>query len=245
MEKKVLDDWLLMNYVAQPVPIEVRVRLLPELLRLAGEVKDGHLNSTRIEIDDRQMKLSLNEDRGIQDEYASPELLQDKMKNSFTSAVFSLGILVDELKRGSTYIMAQNWNRIEIEDNINKFGNDWLKPLSDDPLSDIIRGCTRIDSIDRPQTPSDLRQMFLENSIVQQYWPDIADNKSEIDNDSNGSNQEGPAQDDSRRETQNVVPVGIDLGTSYSTVAYYKDGKVHFLEVRQQNSIPSVIFLKI
>ena len=123
MEKKVLDDWLLMNYVAQPVPIEVRVRLLPELLRLAGEVKDGHLNSTRIEIDDRQMKLSLNEDRGIQDEYASPELLQDKMKNSFTSAVFSLGILVDELKRGSTYIMAQNWNRIEIEDNINTILN--------------------------------------------------------------------------------------------------------------------------
>lgn len=38
------------------------------------------------------------------------------------------------------------------------------------------------------------------------------------------------------------MQVGIDLGTSNSTVAYYKDGKCHFLEVRNKRLIPSVIF---
>lgn len=36
-----------------------------------------------------------------------------------------------------------------------------------------------------------------------------------------------------------VPSVGIDLGTSNSTVAYYQDGKIHYLEVRNRKLIPS------
>lgn len=39
-----------------------------------------------------------------------------------------------------------------------------------------------------------------------------------------------------------VPSVGIDLGTSNSTVAYYQGGKIHYLEVRNRKLIPSAIY---
>lgn len=61
-------------------------------------------------------------------------------------------------------------------------------------------------------------------------------------------NEEGKRikmENEKEEQKQTTIPglqVGIDLGTTNSTVAYFKDGKIQFLEVRHRPVIPSAIF---
>ena len=236
----VFDDWLLLQDSDTRISNDIRCKLAAEFARLAISSKDGHLNSNRIDIDADSLVLSLNDDNAIEDEYASPELLQDNMDKPFASVVFSIGIMLDELRRGSTYWSEQGWNVNAFENELAAKGNWWLPVSDDDPLGEVIRACVAVNPEERPQTPQALAQLLNAAGIEvteidnDQAEP-AADAEMGIDNDSEPLNDDATSEKNVRTgsaeaTSADTVSVGIDLGTSYSTVSYYKDGRLHFLE---------------
>ena len=240
----VLDEWLVLRDSNAPIEGEIRARLTVQLASLVGKVSDGHLNSARIDIDEKSMTLSLNDDYSIKDEYASPELLRDEMKDSFVSAVFSFGVLLDELRRGATYWREQDFSVADFERVITEKGDDWLPTFSDDPMAGIIKKCVAISPDNRPNTPLMLEKLMNTAGIaITLDQQETASNNAENEPTPYDSASENSTDDKADTESA-VFPVGIDLGTSYSTAAYYKDGRLHFLEIRHQQSTPSAIFFE-
>ena len=263
----VLDEWLLFQGDANwKMPEETRNRLAGELARLAAEVEDGHLNCARIQVDETDLSLSLNDDNSVQDEYASPELLEDREGKAFPSAAFSFGVILDEFRRGATYWSEREWNTSAFLEVLERDGDAWLPVEADDPLVGVIRACTAVRPEDRPQTLQELAALLAEAgvSVAEAREKDAAEDGRAEDpspKDPSASSQEASgAQDEPSEEPEESgepepgsaedeepakeagVTVGIDLGTSYSTVAYYQDGRLHFLEVRRKKSPPSAIF---
>lgn len=241
----VLDEWLVLLDSDAPIDGEVRTQLISQLANLVGQVSDGHLNSARIDIDEDRMTLSLNDDRGIKDEYASPELLRDEMKSPFASAVFSFGVLVDEFRRGTTYWREQDLDMASFEAMVAEKGDDWLPVAGDDPLADVVKACVSVNPEERPQTPMALAELLNRVGIVVNIDQEEMTAAPQVENVSMASES---ASENAAADNADAVcvafPVGIDLGTSYSTAAYYKDGRLHFLEIRRQLSTPSAIFFE-
>ena len=263
----VLDEWLLFQGDANwKMPEETRNCLAGELARLAAEAEDGHLNCARIQVDETDLSLSLNDDNIVQDEYASPELLEDRDGKAFPSAAFSFGVLLDEFRRGATYWSECEWNTSAFLEVLERDGDAWLPVEADDPLAGVIRACTAVRLEDRPQTLQELAALLAEAgvSVAEAREKDEAedghaeepaqeDQSASFQEDSgaqdepseepeeSGEPEPGSAEDEEPAKEAGVT-VGIDLGTSYSTVAYYQDGRLHFLEIRRKKSTPSAIF---
>lgn len=241
----VLDKWLALQDSDMPIDGEIRTRLISQLAKLVGQVSDGHLNGARIDIDEDSMTLSLNDDSAIRNEYASPELLRDEMKVPFASAVFSFGVLMDEFRRGATYWREQDLDMTSFEAMVEEKGDDWLPVASDDPLADAIKACVSVNPEERPQTPMTLVELLNTVGIAVNIDQEEMMMTPQAKNASTANKPEsGNATADNAEKTRAAFPVGIDLGTSYSTVAYYKDGRLHFLEIRRQLSTPSAIFFE-
>jgi len=262
----VLEDWILFQGDGNwRMPDEMRRHFAGQLALLADKSRNGHLNSACIEVDDSDNTLSLNDDDSIRDEYSAPEILDGGASAGFSSAVFSVGVLLDEMRRGSTYWSEQHWDSSAFRAAIAEKGDEWLDIPLDDPLRTVIKACTAVRSENRPQTLGELRALFSEVGV---QVPELSSNsepgkpeREEPDGDEARSSEneytEKESTDDGNQEEsddraekarrlikKSEVAVGIDLGTSYSTVAYYKDGQLHFLEIRRQNSTPSVIFFE-
>ena len=261
----VLEDWILLQGDGNwRMPDEMRKHFAWQLALLAEKSSNGHLNGACIEIDDSNNTLSLNDDKSIRDEYAAPEILDGKASAGFSSAAFSVGVLLDEMRRGSTYWSEQKWDAPAFRAAIAEKGDEWLDVPQDDPLRKVIKACTSVHSEDRPWTLDELNALLRESGVpVPEKESENSESRNEEEQEKNHSNTSGDEQteakktegndsdessDDYEETHHNVkesdVAVGIDLGTSYSTVAYYKDGQLHFLEIRRQNSTPSVIFFE-
>lgn len=239
----VLDEWMVLRDSDTHIEDDIRTQLVSQMASLVGKASDGHLNSARIDIDENSLTLSLNDDSIIKDEYASPELLRDEMKSPFASAVFSFGLLLDEFRRGSTYWREQDLEASSFERLLDEKGDDWLPIFSDDPLVDVIKACVAVNPEGRPQNPIMLEKLLHKAGIMAKLEQPETVVSLENETKESGSASENIGSDNAATENA-AFPVGIDLGTSYSTVAYYKDGRLHFLEIRHQLSTPSAIFFE-
>ena len=219
-----LSEWLECNECDE----ERRVAWAIKLAQLSAQCTDGHLNPERIDVD-AQENLTLNESDIFLEEYSAPETFKDNDIRDFSTTVFSCGIIIDELLRKAAYT-----NFRELTEYIEGDADTWFKPCQNDALEDILRVCLGAVQL-RPQTPEDLKKLFLNNEKITQYLQNHPENKWASYNNNSADN---PAEEDTG------LAIGIDLGTSNSVVAYYKDGRYNFLEVKSRRLIPSAIFFR-
>ena len=246
-----LSDWLLKNGDCDD---EQRIILALRLTQVLNQFPDGHVNLERLELDEHSFELKPNGDLKMLDEYSAPELLSNDQPASFASAVFSYGTILDELLRGSSYCVFQGWDATTFLDQVNGSG-DWFIPFEDDPLEDIVTACLQSDPAARPQSLEELIALLKSNDDVANYlrdnklpWfeqnaaPDVEQQSDQSDQFEQSAQQ---TEDDEEEEpTDAGIAIGIDLGTSNSTVAYYDSGKFHYTIVDQRRLIPSAIFFK-
>ena len=237
-----LSDWLMENVCDD----ELRTEWAISLAKLLPQCPDGHLNPERIETDD-DLNLSLNDSSAIIDEYSSPEMLNDNSKQNFSSAVFSYGMVLDYLFRNASYVTDKGWSTEEFLQQVEE-SDDWFEPMDDDPFEEVLRACLDKPQ-NRPQTPQELKALLLKNADVQTYLRDNPDHEWANDDETSAESapedfsSEESAQDDEPAQDSGLA-IGIDLGTSNSTVAYYKDGRYQYLEVKGKRLIPSAIYFK-
>ena len=191
-----LSDWLKVNSCDE----ETHINWAIQLAQLLEKCTDGHLNPERISVDEQEKILSLNDSDIFLDEYSAPEKSKDTSINDFSAAVFSYGLIVEEL---------------------------FLKcDATEEPLENIVKIC--LDDVQkRPQNFSELKNLLLQNDSVAQYLKNNPDNiwaEKEI--------------------CDTGLAVGIDFGTSNSTVAYYRDGAAHYPEIDGKYIIPSIIYFR-
>lgn len=219
-----LSDWLEVNDCDE----ERRVAWAIQVAQLSAQCTDGHVNPERIDVD-LKGDLILNNSDIFLEEYSAPETFKDSDIRDFSTAIFSCGLIIDELLRKAAYT-----NLRELSEYTEENADNWFKPCENDKLEDILRICLG-SAQSRPQTLEELKKLFLKNKTIAQYLKNHPENKWAVaDNNSAG---------DLDSEDTGFA-IGIDLGTSNSTVAYYKDGRYHFLEVRGSRLIPSAIYFK-
>lgn len=226
---------------------EQRVILAINIANLTGQCSDGHLNPERIDVAD-DLSVSLNNNSNVQDEYAAPEILRDEGAKGFVSAVFSYGVILDELLRGSSYVTEKSWTTEEFLRHI-ETAEEWFEPFENsDPLEDVLRPCLATDPSKRPQTFEELKNLLSRNSDVANF---LKSNPQYSWTESQTEDNSAPTEPQHSEETKQTdedsdagLAIGIDLGTSNSTVAYYKSGKYKYIEVSNKRLIPSAIYFK-
>lgn len=235
-----LSDWLKDNDCND----EQRAEWTVQLAQLLPQCKDGHLNPERIDVDETGNGLSLNNSSIILDEYSAPELLKDDEAKSFSTAVFSYGLIIDELYRGVSFFTEKDWTTEEI---LRQTEGDWFEPFDeDDPLADILRVFLS-DSQSRPKTLLELKAILLKNADIAQVIKNNPQHPwaTESVEDFTQSDTTNSDDDSAQDEDDTGLAIGIDLGTSNSTVAYYQAGRYHYLELRNgKRLIPSAIYFK-
>lgn len=235
-----LSDWLKVNDCND----ERRAEWTIQLAQLLPQCKDGHLNPERIDVDETENSLSLNNSSIMLDEYSAPEILKNDEVNNFSTAVFSYGLIIDELYRGASFFTEKEWSTEEI---LRQTEGDWFEPFDeDDPLGDILNVLLS-DNQSRPKTLNELKALLLKNADIahiikndpQHPWA------TESVDDSTQPNATIFNDDSTQDEVDTGLAIGIDLGTSNSTVAYYQAGRYHYLELRNSKRlIPSAIYFK-
>lgn len=242
-----LSDWLAGNECDD----ERRLIWALNLAELLPAVPDGHMNPERVDVAEPSLELTLNGSDSLLDEYTAPEVLQDEAAPGFASAVFSYALMVDELLRGSSYSLERSWST---EDFLAAARNpEWFEPFEDDPLADVLGTCLG-EASKRPQDFFALKEMLLENNEVANYlqnsprhgWSETADDGGEeISHGIPGqAEQNSQEEKESADDSDSGLAIGIDLGTSNSTVAYYQAGKFKYIEVRDKRAVPSAIYFK-
>lgn len=235
-----LSDWLKDNDCND----EQRAEWTVQLAQLLPQCKDGHLNPERIDVDETGNGLSLNNSSIILDEYSAPELLKDDEAKSFSTAVFSYGLIIDELYRGVSFFTEKDWTTEEI---LRQTEGDWFEPFDeDDPLADILRVFLS-DNQSRPKTLLELKAILLKNADIAQIIKNNPQHPWATESVEDFTQSEATNSDDdsAQDEVDTGLAIGIDLGTSNSTVAYYQAGRYHYLELRNgKRLIPSAIYFK-
>ena len=237
-----LSDWLERSDLIND---EQRAEWAVALACLLEQSSDGHLNPDRIDVDETNNRLSLNDSATILDEYSAPELLKDEGDRNFSTTVFSYALIVDGILRGSSFLSSKDWSTEEFLRQVEE-SPDWFEPFKDDPLEDILCACLS-NLQTRPKSFGELTALLLDNSDTAQIiknsseyqWLTAPEEQTEYASDTPSSNDE-TEQD----EVDTGLAVGIDLGTSNSTVAYYKAGRYHYLEIRGKRLVPSAIYFK-
>lgn len=236
-----LFDWLLSDNDCND---EQRAEWAVQLAQLLPQCKDGHLNPERIDVDETGNALSLNDSSTVLDEYSAPELLKDDEARSFSTAVFSYGLIIDALYRNASFFAEKNWS---IEEILRQTEGDWFEPLDeDDPLADVLRACLS-DSQSRPKTPDELKAVLLNNADIAQIIKNNPQHPWATESGEDFAQTDATNSDDdsTQDEVDTGLAIGIDLGTSNSTVAYYQSGRYHYLELRSgKRLIPSTIYFK-
>lgn len=217
-----LSDWLFQNNDCDD---ERRAEWAVQLAQLLPQCKDGHLNPERIDVDETGNILSLNDSSIMLDEYSAPELLKDDETRSFSTAVFSYGLIIDKLYRGVSFFTEKDWDTEEI---IQQTKDDWFEPFDADPLEDVLRACLGTPQ-NRPKTMSELKTLLLNNSDTAQI----------IENNPRHSWTNESAE----KEVDTGLAIGIDPGTSNSTVAYYPGRQIPLFGITQRKSSDSVGYL--
>ena len=242
-----LSDWL----ASHECDDERRILWAIDLAELLPSVPDGHINPERVDVDESTLTLSLNDSDSLLDEYTAPEILQDDVKPGFSSAVFSYALIVDELLRGASYSVQQGWSTEDFLVAAQK--SIWFEPFVDDPLADVLMVCLG-EVGNRPKDFSALKTLLSGNTEVANYLRNSPEHKwSKRDNDSSrdtipGDSAQTDKSDYDEQENSDSsdsgLAIGIDLGTSNSTVAYYQNGKFKYIEVREKRAVPSAIYFK-
>jgi molecular chaperone DnaK (HSP70) len=231
-----LSDWIVENNCDD----ELRVEWTLALAKLLEECPDGHLNPERIEIDEA-LNLSLNDSSTFLDEYSAPEMLEDDSVRNFSTVVFSYGLIIDLLFRGASYLTDKEWSTEEFLNQVAD-SSDWFESMEDDPLEEILRVCLASPQ-NRPQSPDALKKLLVANEEISRYLmqnPNHAWAKNIDEPEEDIFEEPEPAEE----EQDSGLAIGIDLGTSNSTVAYYQAGKYQYLELRNKRLIPSAIYFK-
>ena len=225
---------------------EQRILFCIHLAKLLPKCLDGHLDPEQIDINENPISLVYNGNPRKIVEYSSPEDLREEKVSAFPSAVFSFGIILDELIRRVPYLTDKDWSTDEFLEQIDK-SIPWFHPFDDDPMEDIILSCLKNDPAKRPQTINDLNNLILNNQEISTY---IAKNNisfgenSQENNDTKVENSDSDSESNESQTEEEVdsgLAIGIDLGTSNSTVAYYHAGRV---EIIGDRFIPSAIYFK-
>ena len=121
-----------------------------------------------------------------------------------------------------------NPDRIEIDEDLNLSLNDSTKFAAPQ---------------NRPQSLDALKKLLVANEEISRYLmqnPNHAWAKNIDEPEESYSKEPAPVEE----EQDSGPAIGIDLGTSNSTVAYYQAGKYQYLEVRNKRLIPSAIYFK-
>lgn len=236
-----LSDWLMENGCDD----ELRAKWAISLAQLLPKCSDSHLNPDRIEIDDA-LNLSLNNSGVIIDEYSAPEMLDDNTARNFSTAVFSYGMVLDYLFRMASYVTDKGWTTEEFLQQVND-SEEWFEPMEGDPLEEILRTCLSKQQ-NRSQTPQELKELLMNNADIQTYLRNNPDHEwATGDSDTADSTPEEPTPNATEEDEEiydSGLAIGIDLGTSNSTVAYYKDGRYQYMEFQGKRLIPSAIYFK-
>ena len=232
-----LSDWL----IGHECDDERRIDWALQLVDILSALPDGHINPERIEVEEISKSLSLNNSVALLDDYNAPEILQGETQPGFVSAVFSYALMVDELLRGSSYRAERGWSNEEFLTAV-KESDAWFEPIEDDPLADVLIACLGKAS-DRPQEYADLKKLLLSNDEVSGY---IKRNPLHIwQNDTVVETETHQKEATTQPFDQDTgLGIGIDLGTSNSTVAYYQAGKFQYIEVHNKRAVPSAIYFK-
>lgn len=222
---------------------ERRAEWAIKLSKMLAQCNDGHLNPERIEVEEQTLDLTLNDSQVFLNEYSAPELLEDNSAQSFLTAVFSYGLILDSLFRGTSYIAEKNWTSEEFLQKVSENEN-WFEPVEDDPLESILRVCLSTPQ-NRPQNLNELKDLLFENEDVRIYLKNNSDKDWTKNYDtSNSIPSKAGENTDSDAEQDSGLAIGIDLGTSNSTVAYFKGGRYQYIEVKNKRLIPSAIYFK-
>ena len=231
----ILSDWLKENYCDD----ERRAEWAITLAQLLEKCTDNHLNPDRIEIDEETFDLSLNDSVIFIDEFFDHEKL-DETNQHFATAVFSYGMVLDFLYRSIPYVKDKGWTIGEFLNQVET--DDWFEPVENDPLENILRSClSKLPN--RPQTPKALKNLLMSNSDIALYLK--SDPNHEWNKISDAEDDEEVVHNTAKKNDKDSgLAVGIDLGTSNSTVAYYKAGRFQYIEVRGRRLIPSAIYFK-
>ena len=228
-----LSSWLMNNDCSADRRAEWAISLAQQL----EQCSDGRLNPGRIEIDEFWFELSLNNP----DEFLSPEILEFNLTHStqnFLSAVFSYGLILDYLYRGSPYMLDKGLTDQEFLQQV-KSSEDCFEAAEGDPLKEILRTCLAAPQ-NRPQSPEALKALLVDNAEIKRYLRNNPDHEWANDINDNHAKNFVPVE----TNQDSGLAVGIDLGTSNSTVAYYQAGKYKYLEFRNSKLIPSAIYFK-
>ena len=218
---------------------ERRAEWAIKLSQMLTRCQDGHLNPERIEVDEQTLDLSLNDSQIFLEEYSAPELLEDNSAQSFLTAVFSYGLIIDSLLRGTSYIAEKNWDSEEFLRQVSENEN-WFEPSEEDPLKSITSACLKSPS-KRPQNFSELKDLLIENDDIRIYLKNNSLNDW-LENYTTAT--EAEENETEETEQDSGLAIGIDLGTSNSTVAYFKNGNYQYIEVKNKRLIPSAIYFK-
>ena len=279
-------DWILKNSTKDDF-VKSIPRLAVKLAELLPACDEGYLGTEAIAIDEDSCMLELDNSEEKMNDYMSPELLKgEEFDNHFTSAVFSYGVIVDELIRGCTYCMEKELSKEQLLQAYEEKGDEWL-PLDEEnaAFNDIITACVKVVPARRIQSIKEMEEMLKGNVLTAAYItingfhpatekaipdspvnenvtnPEIeesvdaeketTDGDAEADKESDTATQMPEQNEDSIGETiEEVVEdktlpevvIGIDLGTSNSTVSIMRNGRIEDLEIKKKIMVPSVIF---
>lgn len=263
-----LNDWIINNEDCNETEI-IKIFLNLTKYVLSEHKKNKlvkNLCSENIIVDDAGNIIEVNSkiDNFDNNEYKAPELLETDI-SSKEGNIYSLGIILDQLERGNTFWNENNYDDDEFMKHI-KSSNFGVDAIEESQFRDIIENFTSIDPDNRKCNIEDIHGLFKANYLLNNYINENMNETFELEDDSSDeiSNEEGlesmeESNDNALNENFDDIDedneyeeaileetfgreIGIDLGTSNSTIAYVENGKINTLKIKNSDVIPSVVF---